>query len=635
MTHSDLTLREGEFVKFYNLVMGAAPKDYDKPWLFPVKNDSKVSDGTAIAKRAPKDFNEEKAEEVNPYIFLQFRRKEDAETPHGELIREGIKAHRIGTLIGIRPDYLFDISPATVDMANSMMRRGIVEKFKIPENNLQKIDVVGDESKLIKKFNSLYPSKKQNWKVDQLTFESYRDLSRIKKESVEKEENEKTKAALEKYFPDGKFIPKLLGDDIKKSYFFRTLQGSDKNIYIYRNGVYLDHGKQLIGSFTTNHLSTCYKKHHHNEVISYIINSTYIRPDEIDHEWINLKNGLLNPMTGEFIDHTPDIFSLHQIPIEYDPKAKCPQWEKFIDEQAEVTEDEFNRKDVPEDWKVKTLQEMFGYTFLKDQRFQKAFLLFGEKRTAKSTTLNMLERVLGKENTSSISLHKLTADKYAPAYLFGVSANICADITSNELKNTGTFMIITGGDSLQAGAKYQNDFKFKPYAKLIFSCNVVPGTTNKEGAFYRRWVPIEFNQPIPEDKADPNFLDKLIPELPGILNWSLAGLDRLLEQKKFSCPYNDDEIKDIYERNSNSVQSFIFKKIDGEDDEGKLKKREVYGRYKEYCKDNKLPVVNQVLFGRLFKEITGCGTGKTNQIPAYFGVNWKENELGGGGLNEY
>ncbi len=117
---------------------------------------------------------------------------------------------------------------------------------------------------------------------------------------------------------------------------------------------------------------------------------------------------------------------------------------------------------------------------------------------------------------------------------------------------------------------------------------------------------------------------ELLKELPGILNWTLEGTERILIDNKLECPYSTSDIKDIYEKSSDSVNSFIYNKINCEDDEGSVKKREVYKRYVEYCKENDLNVENQIAFGRRFFIITGCGGKKMGSIPAYAGVRFKD-----------
>lgn len=418
------------------------------------------------------------------------------------------------------------------------------------------------------------------------------------------------------FFTEGKngfkyFCPQRLGEFIKQYKKFRTIDNNDKEIYIYSKGVYKPNGKAFIKKFGTYLLKHMYQERYITEVISYIKNTTHIKADEIDNKFVNLRNGLLNPETLEFISHSPEVFNLHQLPFDYNTKADCPI---FVGELQKKCKG----------WKFDTIQEMFGYCLVKDQRFERAFLLYGGKRTMKSTLLYVLNQMLGSESVTAMSLQKLEEDRYAQSYLFGMLANICADISAGELKSTGNFLKITGGDKITAGGKFQNEISFFPFAKLIFSCNIVPPTKNKDLAFYRRWIPLEFN--ITHEKIDVNMKEKLCSELSGIFNWALEGRKRLIENGKFSCPFSDEDIKDIYERNSNSIQSFIYNCIDCSDDEGSITKREVYAKYEEFCAKNRLNKENQIKFGRDFFAYTGCGSKKIGTIPAYTGVHVKLEE---------
>jgi putative DNA primase/helicase len=185
-------------------------------------------------------------------------------------------------------------------------------------------------------------------------------------------------------------------------------------------------------------------------------------------------------------------------------------------------------------------------------------------------------------------------------------------------------MTITGGDKISAAKKREHQIDFYPTTKLIFSCNHVPSTSNKNLAFYRRWIILEFKKQTPQEEIDETLWEKLEAELPGILNWALEGLKRLVENRKFSYWLDEMQIKDLYEKSSDSVQSFIYNKIDSDNDEGSLKKRDVYAAYKEYCEKQEIRTENNIYFGKVFLSITGCGVGKSNGIPTYKGVSFKD-----------
>ncbi|GAG77149.1 unnamed protein product, partial [marine sediment metagenome] len=178
------------------------------------------------------------------------------------------------------------------------------------------------------------------------------------------------------YFVSGDFVPLLLADDIMTGIYFKTLKGNDK-IYRYYNGVYRDDGKETIKEMCMNFLKSSFSIHRVNETIACIQAKTYTDPDEINNNWINLENGLLDPTTSEFKPHTPEVFSIIRIPITYDPEADCPFFKEKL--RGKVSENKFN-----------TIQEMFGYCYLPGQKFERAFLFYGPKRTMKSTTLFIL-----------------------------------------------------------------------------------------------------------------------------------------------------------------------------------------------------------------------------------------------------
>ena len=171
--------------------------------------------------------------------------------------------------------------------------------------------------------------------------------------------------------------------------------------------------------------------------------------------------------------------------------------------------------------------------------------------------------------------------------------------------------------------------------RLIFSCNDIPPTSNKNLAFYRRWIILSFQKQTLETEIDGELPEKLEKELSGILNWALEGLTRLNENKRFSYWLSDEDIKDLYEKSSDSIQSFIYNKIDSENDESVLQKRVVYKAYQKYCKEEDITAHNQIKFGKNFVSLTGCGSGQHKKIPVYQGVNWREDTIQGGLITDY
>jgi len=339
--------------------------------------------------------------------------------------------------------------------------------------------------------------------------------------------------------------------------------------------------------------------HFVNEVLDHIRRSTLHHRSEFDQNKyiINVKNGLLDIRTLELKPHDPEYLSIIQLPVEWNPKAECPRWDQFI-------------KEIVEEEDAKVLQEFAGYMLLRDCRFQKALMLVGSGANGKSTFLNIIIKMLGRHNCAFRSLQELTTNRFAPADLFGKLANIYDDLPPETLTNTGIFKILVTGGEIQAEKKFKNAFKFRNFAKLVFSANKVPSTVDDTKAFFRRWIIINFPNEFTGDKADPHLEEKLsTPEcLSYVLKWAVEGLRRLLEQGKFSYEDNIDKIEDRYMRASNPAYAFFQDCIE-EDPDAFVTKDELYKAFIEYCKANKLPTLSKRTFADHVKRWTNAMDG--------------------------
>jgi len=145
---------------------------------------------------------------------------------------------------------------------------------------------------------------------------------------------------------------------------------------------------------------------------------------------------------------------------------------------------------------------------------------------------------------------------------------------------------------IEAEIKYSmNPIKFVNYAKLLYSCNVIPLVEEDDSdAFFRRWIIINFPNIFTEDTADKNILAKITTpeETSGILNWALEGLRRLQENQGFSYDKTTDQIRDQYKRMASSIYAFLEDAIEY-DPQGWIPKDDLYNAYITYCIDNNLP----------------------------------------------
>ncbi|MHB1778039.1 MAG: DNA primase family protein [Acidimicrobiales bacterium] len=252
-----------------------------------------------------------------------------------------------------------------------------------------------------------------------------------------------------------------------------------------------------------------------------------------------LKNGLLDldalakGKEPKLLDHDPNWFSTSILPYEFDPEAKCPKFKAFLGQilDADAKKLKPHKKG---DNRVKVVQEMVGYSFLPDNRYQKFFALLGKGGNGKGTQLHVWQHLIGAENISSVTLEGM-GKEFGQESLIGKMVNMCGDMNEIDNAKEGTLKTWTGEDLVTVYRKYKGPLQAEPTLKFVFSTNALPWFKDKTNGIWRRLIVVPFTFALQSDEeADPNLRPKLRQELPGILNWALRGLTRLLKQGHFT-----------------------------------------------------------------------------------------------------
>lgn len=127
----------------------------------------------------------------------------------------------------------------------------------------------------------------------------------------------------------------------------------------------------------------------------------------------------------------------------------------------------------------------------------------------------------------------------------------------------------------------------KQYAKLIFNCNELPKDVEHTNAYFRRFLIIPFDVTIPEHEQDKNLHAKIINnELSGVFNWVLQGLNRLLEQKRFSNCEAAQQAVEQYKIESNSVQMFLNENEYKSSSTNYKLIKQLYTEYRTFCNED-------------------------------------------------
>ncbi|CAN0600055.1 unnamed protein product, partial [Ectocarpus sp. 12 AP-2014] len=244
---------------------------------------------------------------------------------------------------------------------------------------------------------------------------------------------------------------------------------------------------------------------------------------------VNVTNGLLvhDGLYFELQPHRKEHYLLSQLPVAYDPTAECPRFRQFLGEIFDGEDDATEKAD--------TLMELIGYTLIPTARYEKFALLVGNGANGKSVLLDVLCALLGPHCIASVSPEKLD-NPFQRGYLIGKLANVVTEIAQGAVINDAALKALTSGEPTTAEHKYRAPFTFRPYATCWFATNHMPHTRDFSDALYRRACVIKFNQTFTGKRCDPHLKEKLLGELPGILNMALSAVGWVLAGADFTEP---------------------------------------------------------------------------------------------------
>ena len=411
-------------------------------------------------------------------------------------------------------------------------------------------------------------------------------------------------------------IPKAT-EEIMKRQEYLTIRNQKDEIYVFKEGIWINNGRQIIEEEIEKLLGELCKNNLVKEIsekVKRLTSINYKDFDKVDEELICVKNGVLNLITGELINPKSDYYFKTKLSINFNKKKHCPKIINFLNETL-----------YPEDLPV--LQEWIGFCLYRKYFIKKAMILVGEKNTGKTILLNLLTEFIGINNSSGINLQRISqGDKFGLSSLKNKLLNSFDDLSNKDLSDGGGFKIATGGGYITAEYKFGESFQFLNYAKHIFATNKIPPVADtNDDAYYERWIPIQLDNQCSKENQNPFLLKDLTTEeeLSGLLNWAIEGLRRLLVNGKFSYNKKSSEIKYIMERSSHPLATFVNDVLEQENG-NRISKENMFKVYTKYCNDNFLPRLSKSQLGRQLEKYCYYVIGKGGNERVWENAEIKE-----------
>ena len=399
----------------------------------------------------------------------------------------------------------------------------------------------------------------------------------------------------------------LAGEFLKRKFSFAL--GQDRRLYRFVHGRYKPDGERWVAKWLRPRLRQYFRKRHLTELLEWLRAEEPKITERPPENVINCANGLLDWQNLDLKDHSPTHYSPIRIPIRWRPDAKCPEIDRVLHEL------------LPNEV-VPLIYEIAGYCLYPANPMRKAFMFLGGGRNGKSTVLNLIGAMLGRENCTAIPIQTLSDNRFAAAQLFGKLANIAGDLDARSIKRSDTFKCLTGGDEIQAEHKFKDSFRFRSFATLLFSANEPPLSSDQTSAWFDRWIIIDFKRRLAETEVDPHLEAKLHTEseLEGFLVHAVAGQQRLMARGRFDLPEVVREAGDEYRLRLNSVRAFIEEECSLKDPNARTTRKRLYASYVAWCETYGRRPVSEA---RLCDQIRGAFGDRISETKVNGTRGWK------------
>lgn len=259
------------------------------------------------------------------------------------------------------------------------------------------------------------------------------------------------------------------------------------------------------------------------------------------------ENGLLRISDRALLSHTPGFFNLVSVPFAYDPHATAPTWETFL------------RKIWPDDPDaIQALQQWFGYVLSGRTDQQKIMLIVGPSRSGKGTIARVLKELIGKENLAGPTLAGLGTN-FGLSTLVGKPLAVISDarLAGNDSSPVvERLLTISGEDTIDIDRKYREVWTGKLPTRLMILSNELPHFGDSSGVIARRFVMLNMTVSW-LGKEDPTLFDRLIAEMPGILNWAMDGLASLERSGRITEPASSRDAVATMQDTASPTSAFV------------------------------------------------------------------------------
>ena len=267
-----------------------------------------------------------------------------------------------------------------------------------------------------------------------------------------------------------------------------------------------------------------------------------LNPKEPDKNWIQFLDYCVDIREKGTIEPTPEYLFTSRIPHKVGDTQDTPYIDKLFSDWVGA-----DNKQV--------LYEICAFCMLQDYPIHRMFWLIGSGRNGKDRFIELIQRLVGRDNCTSTDLQRITESRFESSKLYKKLVACIGETDHGVLKKTNLLKALTGASPISGEYKNKTPFDFWNYAKIIIATNSVPIVEDKTDGWFQRNVFVEFPNKFGEGN---DILAKITEtEYENLCRKCINILPELLNKGKFTNELSLLEKRQEYENKSNPIGQFI------------------------------------------------------------------------------